>query len=72
MLFTKNISIFKTATPKTAQFTVIKGRYMPKNLYSGGLIFLITISTNCTKVAITKIKEMVRRYVRLKGISKNL
>ena len=32
-----------------------------------GLIFLITISTNCTKAAITKIKETVRKKVRLKG-----
>jgi hypothetical protein len=32
----------------------------------------MNISTSCTKVAITKINDMVLRYVRLNGISKNL
>ncbi len=50
--------------PKMAQFTVIKGRKIPKELYKDGENFSMTISTNCTIDAITAMNKMNRRKVR--------
>ena len=53
---------FINATPKTAQFEVINGRYTPSALYSEGENLFTKISTSCIKAAITKIKTIVLRY----------
>jgi hypothetical protein len=59
--------MFSTHTPKTAQLVVIKGRKMPRPAYRAGMLFLRNISTNCTREAITRMKAMVRRKIRLLG-----
>jgi hypothetical protein len=51
-----------TATPNIAQFVVINGRYMPSALYSEGINFFSTISSNCTIEAITRIKVNKLKY----------
>ena len=61
-----------SATPNTAQFVVISGRYTPKDSYSGGIFFFKNISTNCTNDAITKINTMVCKYEIFKGANMNL
>ena len=40
---------------------VIKGRYTPSVLYSGGISFLMTISSSCTNTAMTRMNATVRR-----------
>ena len=49
------------ATPKIAQFVVIKGRYIPKASYKLVIFFLRKSSTSCTKVAITSMNATVWR-----------
>ena len=41
--------------PRIAQFTAIRGRKIPSELYNEGENFSIIISTNCTIDAITAI-----------------
>src|SRR3989304_2312194 len=55
------------AMPKTAQFVVINGKYMPRALYNDGAVFFIYISTNWTRVAITSINEAVLKYSIFRG-----
>ena len=50
--------------PRIAQFTVIKGRNIPSELYKAGENFSMIISTNCTIEAITAIKRINLRKVR--------
>ncbi len=52
---------FKRVTPRTAQLVVMRGKYTPSAWYKVGVALSMTISTNCTRTAMTKIKEMVRR-----------
>src|SRR6056297_1606502 len=59
----------KSARPKIAQLVVISGKNIPRALYKTGLDFLINISTNCTKEAITMIKETYLKKGRLKASS---
>ena len=61
-------SIFSTATPSMAQFVVIKGRYIPSAWYKAGLNFWIAISINWTKEAITRINDIVLKYVKSGGV----
>jgi len=68
----RNISLFKTATPNTAQFVAIRARYIPKIRYKAGLNFCINISISCTKLAITSINDKVRRYSIWNGFNKKL
>ena len=58
-VFITQLSISSIVTPNTAQFVVIKGRYTPKARCSAGINFFNTISTSCTKAAITRIKTNV-------------
>lgn len=51
----------KRELPKIAQFTVIKGKKMPNELYSVGEDFSMTISTNCTIAAIVEINKINRK-----------
>ena len=51
--------ILFNATPTTAQFVVIKGRYTPSDACKDGINFFNTISTNCTNAAITRINTIV-------------
>mgnify|MGYP001582953908 CR=1 FL=1 len=51
--------MIRIATPRTAQFVAINGRYMPRALYSAGDDFFIYISTSWTNIAITRIKDAV-------------
>ena len=48
-------AVFSLTTPKTAQLVVIKGKYIPNDLYKDGEYFLINRPTTWTKLAITKI-----------------
>src|SRR5690606_11866620 len=50
--------------PKIAQFTVIKGKNIPNELYREGENFSTTISTNCTNAAMVEIKIINLRKVR--------
>lgn len=50
--------------PKMAQFTVISGKKIPRELYNAGENFSTTISTNCTIDAITAIKRINLKKVR--------
>ena len=52
---------FVSATPRTAQFVVIRGRYTPRLCYNAGMDFFKNISTNCTSAAITRINTIVCR-----------
>ncbi len=47
--------------PKIAQFTAIRGKNIPSELYNAGENFSITISTNCTIEAITAINMIKDR-----------
>lgn len=47
------------ATPSTAQFVVISGRYTPNDSYKAGIDFFKNISTNCTSAAITRMNTIV-------------
>lgn len=50
-----SLEIINKVPPKIEQFTVIKGKKIPKDMYKAGENFSIIISTNCTKAAITPI-----------------
>ena len=59
------------ATPSIVQFVVISGRKIPNALYRAGDTFLSTISTICTRAAITKMNERVCRNPNPNGSSTN-
>lgn len=48
-----SFEIINKVPPKMEQFTVIRGKKIPKDIYNAGENFSIIISTNCTKAAIT-------------------
>lgn len=50
--------------PSMAQFTVIRGKNIPNELYSDGENFSTTISTNCTIDAMTAINNINLKKVR--------
>ena len=56
----KNVKeLFNWTVPKTAQLVVIKGKYIPKDLYKPGENFLINKPQIWTSEAITKMKTIV-------------
>ena len=59
------------ATPSTAQFVVISGRYTPRALYNEGTNFFKNISTICTSAAITRINTIVFKYSNPSGLRIN-
>lgn len=59
-----SLETMKSEPPRMAQFTVIKGRNIPRELYNDGEYFSTTISTNCTIAAMTEMKSMNLRKVR--------
>ena len=61
------LEIFLIATPSTAQFVVINGKYTPSASYNAGINFLSAISTNCTNAAMIKINAIVCKYSKPSG-----
>lgn len=64
-----SVKLYSRATmnkepPRIAQFTVINGKKIPKEVYNAGEIFSTIISTSCTIEAITAIKRIKRKKVR--------
>ena len=51
--------------PNIAQFTAIRGRNIPNEAYNEGAYFSTTISTSCTKEAITAINIINERKLKL-------
>ena len=51
--------------PNIAQFTAIRGRNIPNEAYNEGAYFSTTISTSCTKEAITAINIINERKEKL-------
>ena len=66
----KSFCITKIATPRTAQFVVMRGKNTPRAAYNDGLIFFKIISTICTKAAMTRMKAMVCKNPKLKGFNR--
>ncbi len=64
--------MFSKATPKTAQFVVINGKYIPKARYSVGENLFKNISTSWTSEAITRIKATVSRNSMFNGTRINV
>ena len=60
-------SMFISTAPSMAQFEAINGKNIPRDLYKEGINFLISISTNWTKEALTSINTIVRINCKLKG-----
>ncbi len=50
-----------------AQFTVMRGRNIPREAYRGSEILSMVISTNWTKAAMTMMKTMYYRWARSRG-----
>ncbi len=48
-----------------AQFTAIRGKKIPKELYREGLNFSTTISTNCTIVAMVAMNNIKDKKLKL-------
>ena len=59
-----DLSTIKSDPPSIAQFTAIKGKKIPNELYNAGENFSTTISTNWTIVAIVAINIMNERKLR--------
>ena len=59
-----SLDTMKSEPPKIAQFTVINGKKIPRELYNEGENFSTTISTNCTIEAITAMKRINLKKVK--------
>jgi hypothetical protein len=59
-----SLSCIKSEPPKIAQFTAIRGRKIPSELYKAGENFSMIISTNCVIEAIVAINIMKLKKLR--------